>query len=178
MDKKAVEAIVLQHGYQDFRWISGSDVQVAQWVRLKCMFGCDSYGKKGGCPPAVPSIPECRELFSEYGHILILHIPARLDNPEDRREWSRKVNLSLLPVEREIFLAGYHKAFLLFMDECRLCRDCPGTRASCRNPASARPGPEALGMDVYSTVRKAGYPIAVLTDYYQEMNRYAFILVE
>jgi predicted metal-binding protein len=81
MNKKAVESIVRKHGNKDFRWISGSDVQVAQWVRLKCLFGCDSYGKKGGCPPAVPSIAECRELFTEYEHILVLHIPAKLDKP-------------------------------------------------------------------------------------------------
>jgi predicted metal-binding protein len=64
------------------------------------------------------------------------------------------------------------------MDECRLCKVYPGTRAACKNPASARPCPEALGVDVFTTVRKAGYPIEVLTEYHQEMNRYAFLLME
>jgi predicted metal-binding protein len=45
-------------------------------------------------------------------------------------------------------------------------------------PKLARPTPEALGVDVYSTVRKANYPIQVLSDYSQMMNRYAFILIE
>jgi predicted metal-binding protein len=178
IDKMAIESIARTHGFEDFRWISGSDVQVRQWVRFKCMFGCGSFGKKGGCPPAVPSISECRELFTEYEHILVLHIAVKLDDPNDRREWSRKKNLSLLPIEREAFLAGHHQALLLFMDECRLCKECPGTREGCLNPAMARPCPEALGVDVFSTVRNAGFPIEVLTGYGQEMNRYAFLLVE
>jgi predicted metal-binding protein len=178
IDKVAIESIALKHGCEDFRWISGRDVQVCQWVRLKCMFGCGSYGKRGGCPPAVPSISECRELFTEYEHILVLQIVVKLDDPNDREEWSRKMNLSLLPIEGEAFLIGHQKAFLLFMDECRLCNECPGTREECRNLAMSRPCPEALGVDVFSTVRNAGFPIEVLTGFDQEMNRYAFLLVE
>jgi predicted metal-binding protein len=178
VDKKLVESIASEHGFDSLAWISGADVQVRQWVRFKCMFGCGSYGKKGGCPPAVPSIPECRELFAEYENILILHLTAQFAHPDERKDWSRKNNLALLPVERAVFLAGYPKTFLLFMDECRLCKDCPGTREACQNPAMARPCPEALGVDVFSTVRAAGFPIKVLTDYGQEMNRYAFLLVE
>jgi hypothetical protein len=32
-------------------------------------------------------------------------------------------------------------------------------------------------VDVFSTVRKVGCPIQVLTDYTQTMNRYAFLLI-
>ena len=60
----------------------------------------------------------------------------------------------------------------------RRCKDCPGTRINCLNPAMARPCPEALGVDVFATVRSAGFPIEVFTDYDKEMNRYAFLLVE
>jgi hypothetical protein len=35
-----------------------------------------------------------------------------------------------------------------------------------------------MAMDVFATVRKLGYPIEVLTDYDQAMNRYAFLLIE
>jgi hypothetical protein len=38
--------------------------------------------------------------------------------------------------------------------------------------------PEALAVDVFSTVRQVGYPIEVLTEYPQAMNRYAFLLIE
>jgi predicted metal-binding protein len=177
IDRAYIESRALKHGCEESRWISGRDVNVNQWVRFKCMFGCTSYGKRGGCPPAVPSIPECRELFAEYEHILVVRISVTLDDPNDLNEWSRETNLSLLPLERDTFLAGYHKALLLFMDECRLCTECPGTREECRNKTMARPCPEALGVDVFSTLRKAGFPLEVLTEYGQKMNRYAFLLV-
>lgn len=41
-----------------------------------------------------------------------------------------------------------------------------------------RPCLEALGVDVFATARKLGYPIEVLTDYKQEMNRYSFLMIE
>ncbi len=178
LDRQSVETLACKYGFPEFRWISGKDVQVRQWVRFKCMFGCDSFGKNACCPPAVPSVTECRELFAEYDHILILQIAEKLDDPDDRKEWSRKKNMELLPLERAAFLAGHHKALLLFMDECRLCDECPGTRAACLNPSMARPCPEALAVDVFSTVRSAGFSLEVLTERHQEMKRYAFLLVE
>lgn len=177
-DKKTIETLARNHGFPDFRWISGADVAVRQWVRFKCMYGCPSFGRKAGCPPDVPSLAECRELFSEFDHILVMQITGKLADPSELEEWSRKTNLSLLPLEREIFLSGYPKALLLFMDECRLCDECPATRTACKNPSLARPCPEALAIDVFSTVRNAGFPLEVLTEFTQEMNRYAFLLVE
>lgn len=41
-----------------------------------------------------------------------------------------------------------------------------------------RPSPEGMAVDVYTTVRQFGFPIQVLADYAQAMNRYAFLLVE
>lgn len=165
-------------GAEECKWTSGDEVRVRQWVRFKCMFGCDTYGKKGSCPPAVPSISECRDLFREYDRILVMRLSTRLDDPKDRGEWCRKKNAKLLKLEREVFLSGHHKAFLLEMDECRICKECAKTRIDCRNPKLARPSPEALGVDVFETVRSLGFPIEVLDEYDQTMNRYSFLLVE
>jgi len=178
VDHGKIESIIRENGYEDFKWISGGEVVVSQWPRFKCMFGCSSYGKKGTCPPSVPSIHECQRFFEEYSEIVVIHLRKKLDDPEDRKEWSRKNNLNLLKLERAAFLSGHRKAFLLFMDECRICEACPGNRMECKNLQMARPSPEALGVDVFATVHKLGYPIEVLTDYTQEMNRYSFLLIE
>jgi len=177
-DRARVEKILDEQGFGDCRWISGKEIRVAQWVRFKCMFGCDSFGKKGTCPPAIPSVLEAREFFSEYDHAVVIHFAVKVRHPDDRKEWSRKESLRLLALERAVFLAGFQKAFVLFMDECRICGDCSGTREACLQKKMARPGPEALGVDVFATVRSLGYPIEVLTDPRQEMNRYAFLMVE
>ncbi|MBN1829828.1 MAG: DUF2284 domain-containing protein [Deltaproteobacteria bacterium] len=178
VEKAKVEAIMQRQGYADFRWIGGKDIVTAQWVRMKCAFGCGSYGKKGTCPPNTPPLTDCRQFFIEYDHIVILHFEKKVDKPEDRFEWSKEVNRKLLDLEREVFLSGFHKAFLLFMDECEQCNDCSGLRESCKNPSMSRPNPESLCMDVFSTIRRQGYPIEVLSDYTKTMNRYAFLLVE
>lgn len=176
--KQEIEALIRGHGITDYRWIGTEQIAVAQWVRFKCVYGCNSYGLKGTCPPNVPTIAECREFFSEYAEGLVFHFEKKLKRPEDRSHWGRDVNLKLLDVERDIFLKGYRKAFLLFMDECCICGDCPGNRVECRVKNKSRPCPEALGVDVFRTVRNIGYEIEVLKDYADTMNRYAFLMVD
>jgi predicted metal-binding protein len=179
MDKRAeLEQLFHEHGFTDFSWIQPQDIVVAQWVRMKCTFGCGEYGHNAACPPNTPSVPECRQFFDEYSAAVVFHFPKAMENPEDRHAWSRGLNLGLVKLERAVFLAGFPRAFLLAMDSCSLCAECPGTRAACKNPRQARPSPEAMAVDVFSTVRKVGYPIQVLADYTQPMNRYAFLLVE
>ena len=173
-----LEEIFKQHGFEDFKWIKASDIVVEQWVRMKCMYGCSSYGQKGSCPPNTPSIDECREFFGEYGDVVVFHIRARLEDPTTRDRFSREVNTRLLEVEREVFLKDFRKAFLLFMDECQLCTQCPGTIDDCVHPDMMRPCPESMGVDVFATVRKYDLPIQVLKDYDEEMNRYAFLMID
>ena len=177
-DGGKLEAIFAKHGITDFKWIEPSGIVVAEWVRMKCMFGCGDYGKGACCPPNVPSVAECRRFFDEYRTAAIFHFEKKVANPGDRREWARGVDERLLALEREVFLSGRHKAFLLLMDSCHLCGECVSTRAECRNPKSARPAPEAMAVDVFATARQCGYPIEVLSDYSRTMNRYAFLLVE
>jgi predicted metal-binding protein len=175
---KELGALFTEHGYADYKWIDPHDIVVAQWVRMKCTFGCSSYGRNASCPPNTPSVPECRQFLNEYDTAALFHFEKAVDAPQDRGPWSKKVNQGLLKLERDVFLAGHQKAFLLFMDSCRLCADCPGIREECRNPQSSRPSPEGMAIDVFTTVRQYGFPIQVLTDYTQPMNRYAFLLIE
>jgi predicted metal-binding protein len=178
MTKKDLEKIFHKHGFTDFRWLDPKAIVVGQWVRLKCLFGCREYGKTAACPPHVPSVEECERFFREYGRAVVFHLAKKVARPEDRFAWTRRVNLKLLKLEREVFLAGHVKAFLLFMDSCPVCSECSGARATCKEPRLARPTPEAMAVDVFATVRSLGYPIEVLSRYDQTMNRYAFLLID
>jgi len=126
----------------------------------------------------VPSVSECERFFHEYRHGVIFRFEKEVAKPEDRHKWTRKVNLKLLKLEREVFLAGFERAFLLFMDSCEICVECSGKRQECREPKLSRPAPEAMAVDVFSTVRQFGFTIEVLTDHAQKMNRYAFLMIE
>jgi len=174
----SLETLFFDHNFSDFKWIDPKEIVVAQWVRMKCMFGCSEYGQNASCPPNVPSVSECRQFFSEYNTVAVFHFAKAVDQPEDRHKWSKKVNQDLIALERAVFLAGYHKTFLLCMDSCSLCKKCTGVREKCIEPRSSRPSPEAMGVDVFATMQKIDYPIAVLSDYHDTMNRYAFLLIE
>jgi predicted metal-binding protein len=88
------------------------------------------------------------------------------------------VNEDPVNLEREVFVAGHPKAFLLFMDSCGLRSECVGRSEECENPRQGRLTPEGMAMDVFSTVQQYGFPIEVLSDYPQSMNRYPFLLIE
>jgi len=177
-DKKKLEEKFNAHNFTDFKWIDSRKIVTAFWVRMKCMFGCNEYGQTATCPPNVPSLSECEQFFKEYNEAVIFHFEKEVAKPEDRFAWTRKLNLKLLKLEGEVFVSGYEKAFLLFMDSCNICEECPGAKEDCKEPKMSRPTPEAMCIDVYSTVRQADYPIHVLSDYAQKMNRYAFLLIE
>ncbi len=177
-DKPQLERMLGRHGIKDFKWIDPQTIIVSPWVRLKCEYGCPSYGRVASCPPNTPSLSDCREFFAAYQTGLVFHFQKVAGDPAERRHWSAKLNVGLSRLEREVFLAGYHKAFLLFMDSCEICADCVPDRKDCKEPKISRPSPEGMGVDVFSTVRQWGYPINVLTDPSDRMDRYAFLMVE
>jgi len=178
LNRDAVENIFRKFGFADFKWLSGAEIVVAEWVRMKCMYGCGTYGKGGCCPPNTPPVADCRVFFGNYDKVAVFHFAKRVDKPEERYAWSRNLDRKLLEVERKVFFLGYYKVFLLFVDDCHLCAKCSVLRSDCRNPKLARPSPESMAVDVYATIKKLGYPIEVLSDFDKEMNRYSFLLIE
>ena len=109
---------------------------------------------------------------------MVFRFEKSFEEPEDRYDWIKNVNLKLTKLERDVFLSGYVKAFLLFMGSCIICPECTKERRACKHPTLSRPTPEALAVDVFTTVRQLDYPIEVLKDYSEKMNRYAFLMIE
>ena len=175
--RKSMDTLFREKGYIDYKWIDPQKIIVSQWVCMKCMFGCSEYGKNGCCPPNVPSVSECERFFHEYCDAVIFRFEKAVEKPDDRHSWSKKVNSKRVKLEREVFLSGFERAFMLFMDSCGICKECRAAREECKQPQAARPSPEAMAMDVYSTIKQFGFPIAVCTAYAQEMNRYAFLMI-
>ncbi|MGZ5469051.1 MAG: DUF2284 domain-containing protein [Candidatus Aminicenantales bacterium] len=175
---KELEHLFAERGFTDVRWIDPADIVTGEWVRMKCRYGCGEYGQNAACPPNVPPVAECARFLREYRRAAVFHFPKKVDRPEDRHAWGRKLNLELVKLEQELFKSGFFKAFLIFFDSCNICLECAASRSACKEPKLARPTADALGIDVYTTVRKIGYPIEVLSDYDQEMNRYAFLLID
>ena len=172
-----IEQILQAGGYTDYKWLNPhNDIVLARWVRFKCMYGCNEYGKCGSCPPAVPPVDECHQMIQEYNSALILHFSIQSQTDAEKRVML--ANLILL--ERDIFLAGYYKAFILPHHSCNICAECAagGNRANCVAKAKSRPSPDAMGIDIFQTARKAGYAVDVLTSRDALTNRFSFLLVD
>ncbi len=177
-DRKKVGSLLTAHGVDDFTWIDPRRIITAQWVRMKCMYGCSSYGRKACCPPNTPTVAECERFLKEYRDAVLFRIVVQFKKAEDRVAWNRRTNARLSQLEREVFVSGYERVFLLSPAGCVLCAKCSGQRETCVLPASARPTPEAMAIDVYSTVRRFGYPIEVRRQVTDEQNRYGFLMIQ
>jgi len=154
-------------GVKDVRIISPSDVVTAAWVRLKCQFGCGGYGQYLVCPPFSPTPEQTRVVLDCYHRALLIHF-----RPEAR------VKKVVADLERDIFLSGAWKALGLGAGPCYFCRRCPVEEGQCRYTERARPSMEACGIDVFSTAKKAGFPIEVVRTRRQCPNYYGLILVD
>ncbi len=172
-----VETIILNQGISDFKWINPKDIIVAQWVRVKCTFGCNDYGL-GTCPPNTPSVDDCDRFFKEYSSGLIIRLTKYADKNSYPADWSQNTTHKLLDIERAIFLKGYQKVFLLNQTCCSICKDCSGNRIDCKDKTRSRPSPEGFAVDVYNTIRNAGMDIHVIAENPSEINRIAILLIE
>ncbi len=151
-------------GAKDAKIISAKSIVTAEWVRLKCQFGCGRYGITLTCPPFSPTPERTRRMITYYEYGLLVH--------GDEYTGIRSIVSTL---EREIFLDGYYKAFGMGSGPCNLCEKCPEI---CRYTDKARPSMEACGIDVFSTVRANGLPIEVLKTDTCECNYYGVVLIE
>ncbi len=175
--RENIESLLQHEGFSDYRWIDPREIVVEQWVRVKCTFGCGNYGL-GACPPNTPSVDECDRFFKEYGSGLIIRLNIFADRNSYPSDWSREMTDRLLGIEREIFLSGFQKVFLLNQARCSLCEDCSGNRTDCKDKTRSRPSPESFAVDVYQTVRNTGLDINVISDSPAEVNRIAILLIE
>ena len=172
-----INSIVQSQGFVDYKWMKANEIVVSQWVRVKCLFGCSDYGL-GACPPNTSTVSECEKFFGEYKHGLIISLKKFADKNAYPSDWSREMTSKLLNIERDIFLLGHPKVFLLNQTCCSLCSDCSGNRLDCKDKKNSRPSPESFAVDVYQTVKNAGLSINVVADNPAEMNRIAIILIE
>lgn len=144
--------------------ISAKSIVTAEWVRLKCQFGCDGYGGRLTCPPYSPTPEQTKRMLAQYKYGLLIHGGEHND-----------ISKIASALERGIFLDGYHKAFAMGAGPCDLCAKCA---KFCRYAEKARPSMEACGIDVFTTVRANGFPIEVLKTNACKGNYYGVVLIE
>jgi predicted metal-binding protein len=166
-DKFIKKAIKL--GASEAKIIKTESIITSAWVRWKCRYGCDGYNSSLCCPPNTPNFKETRELLDSYDNAILLHFKSDNLGGKDPKDVA-------VTLERDIFLAGFYKAFALGCGPCRWCDEC--SMDVCRHAEKARPSMESCGIDVYSTARNNGYFIEVVKNHSSPINRYALVLIE
>jgi predicted metal-binding protein len=152
-------AQALKAGAHEAKVIPVRNVVTAEWVRLKCQFGCDGFGNGLCCPPRTPTPEQMKRVLAGYRRALIY---SYVCTPSDYRTKRRRMRRLVAELERTAFLDGHYKAFGLADGPCRFCRDCNVT-GDCRHPEQARPSMESCGIDVYATARNSGIKLEVAT---------------
>lgn len=152
----------------DVRIIPASRIALANWVPVKCRYGCSLYGKSWSCPPSTPPFEEAERMIRGYRTALFIRFRpgSRGKAPQD----------TVLNIERTLFLSGYHKAFAFFPEPCSECKKCAYPK-NCKHPDRRRPTTESFGVDFFTTAKNIGVRMEVL----QEKKSYilnTLVLVE
>jgi predicted metal-binding protein len=170
-------ARAVELGADAAKTIDTDKVVVAEWVRLKCLYGCDEPGVHRTCPPdGAPALDAIRRLLGEFRRGVLLSVgPIRGSERSDPE--SRRLNDAALALERDLFLAGFHKTWTMGAGPCDFC-DCCLQGADCPTPEKARPSMEGCGIDVFTTVRNAGWKIEVVQGEGDEYRFFALVLVD
>jgi len=164
--------------------ISPDAIVVSEWVRWKCMFGCQGYGKHLSCPPYVPGPEQTRRLLKEYKKAYLIHfkgIPGMEDIDPDKipANWHAFLSGLILwihntvyAMEQRAFYMGYYKVLAFGAYPCYFCEDCVAEQTKgvvdvslkreCRHAEKVRTSMEAVGIDVFATVRGQNLPIEVI----------------
>jgi len=187
MDDKTLEnelkALAKKNDAQIYE-IDPREIVVSEWVRWRCKFGCKGFAKHLGCPPYVPGPSETRDLLKEYSKAYIVHfkgIPGMEDiDPKNIPEdWHlflkgliRWIGDTVYELEQHAFYQGYYKSLAFAAYPCIYCDECVAEQSegvvdlslkrACRHAERVRTSMEAVGVDVFATVRKLGLPIEVI----------------
>jgi len=178
-DAKEFCRIALQSGASNAKPIKADKVVVDERVLLKCRYPpCMWYGQCLMCPPFTPSPQEFSNYLRKYRYAVIVQFEfpypddlaskindvaslpdlfklngTKLENSIDLGWKNLQKIISI--IEKEAFNRGYYFATGLVATSCRLCEKCD-PNIPCRHPFEARPSMEAVGIDVYATIKNAG----------------------
>jgi len=164
---KTYEDMAKELGAVNAKIINALEVVVDNRSRLKCRFGCSSYFVNWTCPPrhGIQSWIFKKRFLSQYSFALLVHA----HDPE----MSQKISLE---IEKRAFFDGYSLVFSL--SDCALCEECTCPEEPSRHLEKARTAVQSLGIDIFTTVKKYGFPIYTLKNREDEQNWYSIVLLE
>ena len=104
----------LELGFSGAKPIDPYSIITAEWVRMKCQYGCRRFGMSHCCPPKTPTPDLTRKVIDSYQKAILLH--QRLGKGEKGKDFKAMI----VRLEKEIFLDGYYKVWSMGAGPCRL----------------------------------------------------------
>ena len=151
--------------------LPANQVVTGEWVRMKCLYGCNGFGRRFSCPPYTPTPAETQAVLDDYNQTLLIRFDGdRGETTPERlvsREMTRYVQTVMFDTEAMAFADGFYKAFGYTGHQCGWCGSCFAKKegavaTDCKNRRKMRPSMEAAGIDVYATCANAGWDLDVL----------------
>jgi predicted metal-binding protein len=167
MTPENISARALELGADDALIFRIDQIVFDSRTLLKCMYGCEDWGKGHTCPSAPGSLKpwEYERILKGYEWGCIVHSTSK--------KVSQDISFAL---EREAFLAGHYFAFS--MSDCAICQECAGFKGKpCIAPGRARPAFHSVGIDVFATVKQFDLPLSTLKSEDDEQNWYSAVFV-
>jgi predicted metal-binding protein len=167
MTPENISARALELGADDALIFRIDQIVFDSRTLLKCMYGCEDWGKGHTCPSAPGSLKpwEYERILKGYEWGCIVHSTSK--------KVSQDISFAL---EREAFLAGHYFAFS--MSDCAICQECAGFKGKpCIAPGRARPAFHSVGIDVFATVKQFDLPLSTLKSEDEEQNWYSAVFV-
>lgn len=87
-------------GVEKAKIIATSTITVREWVRWKCLYGCQFLGKDAYHPPLAPDADSTRKMLSEYTKAILLNGPV-----------AKTLTEAAGRLEGEAYHKGYYKTF-------------------------------------------------------------------
>ncbi len=153
--------------------VSTGDIPVDRRITLKCQVPrCFGYGTGAHCPPNTLAPDELRDILKSYAWAVFftMDVPLEVivrdrDTIKERVEAYQKMYKMVSEIESRAFYDGHYLAFGFAAGSCRhtfcgqmdTCQAMEGKK--CRFSLVSRPSMEAVGIDVYQTVARAGWEI-------------------
>jgi predicted metal-binding protein len=163
LDSAALVACALDVGADGAAPLATSAIVTAEWVLMKCRFGCPDHGRRRTCPPFTPSVDQFRAVLTGYQSAVLVWVQGGGD--DDLSQTRRRLHEAVLGLERAAFLGGAYKAFGVVDGTCLWCADdeeC--TPSVCRHPEKVRPSLGACGVDAFASAAAAGVQMRVVGD--------------
>lgn len=170
-----------KYGLTEIIPLTTDKIVVAEWVHLKCKYGCSQFNTSWCCPPVTLDYEKTKNLMKEYSlALLLVGRTRRVDfyrNNQRKRVRQLRGWKGTVSIERLLFMEGFYKAFSLVGEGCALCKTCAYPE-NCRFPREKRPSLESFSIDVMGTLKAIDIVPKVATSITDSYSYYSLILLE